>query len=159
MSETINPDRVSDKRGVFWKRLFLSVIPDFKADMRALTLMFKYAFGEDFARNGKQRFIAHNEEIRSLVPKENLLEFHPKDGWAPLCKFLGQDIPDEPFPHSNEAKILTKELEKLRNSIFLKALGYWFGYACLFGLTVFGVRKLVFAGNLRLLFHSFLTRS
>jgi hypothetical protein len=23
------------------------------------------------------------------------------DSWAPLCKFLGRSVPDEPFPHEN----------------------------------------------------------
>jgi hypothetical protein len=25
-----------------------------------------------------------------------------KDGWAPLCEFLGKPVPNEPFPHLNE---------------------------------------------------------
>ena len=25
-----------------------------------------------------------------------------KDGWEPLCKFLGQPIPDGPIPHDNK---------------------------------------------------------
>ncbi|MCX6032701.1 MAG: hypothetical protein NT169_25890 [Chloroflexi bacterium] len=24
-----------------------------------------------------------------------------KDGWKPLCDFLGVPVPDEPFPHEN----------------------------------------------------------
>ena len=39
--------------------------------------------------------------IRGLVPKENLLEWTPEDGWEPLCKFLGKDVPNKPFPHVN----------------------------------------------------------
>ena len=39
--------------------------------------------------------------VRGLVPKERLLEWTAKDGWEPLCKFLGKDIPDQPFPHTN----------------------------------------------------------
>ncbi|KAJ7724518.1 hypothetical protein B0H16DRAFT_1333494, partial [Mycena metata] len=46
----------------------------------------------------KARFMAHYEYIRSLVPAESLLEFDVKQGWAPLCRFLGNKIPDEPFP-------------------------------------------------------------
>ena len=28
-----------------------------------------------------------------MVPKENRLDFQLKQGWGPLCKFLGKDIP------------------------------------------------------------------
>lgn len=24
-----------------------------------------------------------------------------EDGWEPLCRFLGKEVPDEPFPHAN----------------------------------------------------------
>ena len=41
--------------------------------------------------------------IRGLVPKERLLEWSIEDGWEPLCKFLGKDIPSEPFPNTNDA--------------------------------------------------------
>lgn len=41
--------------------------------------------------------------IRGLVPPDRLLEWSVEDGWEPLCKFLGKDVPDEPFPHLNAA--------------------------------------------------------
>lgn len=39
--------------------------------------------------------------VRGRVPAGQLLEWKVQDGWEPLCKFLGKDIPDEPFPHVN----------------------------------------------------------
>lgn len=27
--------------------------------------------------------------------------FHPKEGWEPLCDFLGVPVPPEPFPRVN----------------------------------------------------------
>lgn len=53
-------------------------------------------------RKLKQGFIDHNERVRSLVPKERLLEFRVEQGWKPLCKFLGKEVPDEPYPRVNE---------------------------------------------------------
>lgn len=50
----------------------------------------------------KAGFVAHNNNIRRLVPSEILLEFSPKQGWAPLCEFLGKEIPNEPFPYVNK---------------------------------------------------------
>ena len=30
------------------------------------------------------------------------------EGWGPLCKFLGKEVPDEPFPFVNETEDLNK---------------------------------------------------
>lgn len=42
------------------------------------------------------------EEIKSLVPREQLLVFNVKQGWGPLCAFLGVQVPDCPFPRKND---------------------------------------------------------
>jgi len=47
------------------------------------------------------RFNSWNSEVRQTIPRDQLLEFHPKDGWGPLCSFLGVEVPDVPFPQSN----------------------------------------------------------
>jgi len=61
-----------------------------------------WASGHPYDRTAlRAGFIAHNEHVRGIVPKEKLLEFTPKDGWKPLCEFLGKEVPDEPFPHVN----------------------------------------------------------
>ena len=31
-------------------------------------------------------------EVKATVPKERLLEFSVKEGWEPLCKFLGKTL-------------------------------------------------------------------
>jgi hypothetical protein len=36
-----------------------------------------------------------------MVPRDRLLEWTVKDGWEPLCEFLGKPVPNEPFPHKN----------------------------------------------------------
>lgn len=41
--------------------------------------------------------------IRGMVPPDRLLEWTYEDGWEPLCKFLGKEVPSEPFPHANAA--------------------------------------------------------
>ena len=65
-------------------------------------------FYGDFENRGKQRFHEHYEEIRNLVPSENLLEYKVCDGWAPLCDYLGVPVPDVPFPRSNDAEQFVK---------------------------------------------------
>jgi hypothetical protein len=44
---------------------------------------------------------AHNARVRAEVPAGRLVEWHPGDGWGPLCAGLGLDEPSEPFPHLN----------------------------------------------------------
>jgi hypothetical protein len=46
-------------------------------------------------------FNRHTEEVRRAIPKDRLLVFEAKDGWAPLCAFLGVPVPAEPFPRVN----------------------------------------------------------
>jgi hypothetical protein len=43
----------------------------------------------------------YNQEVIDTIEPERLLVFHPKDGWGPLCEFLGVAIPAEPFPSVN----------------------------------------------------------
>ena len=44
---------------------------------------------------------AHNAEVRATIPADRLVEWQPGDGWEPICRALGVDEPDEPFPHVN----------------------------------------------------------
>jgi hypothetical protein len=59
-------------------------------------------------------FTRWNNEVVATVPPERLLVFQVKDGWEPLCAFLGVAVPDEPFPKSNDAGTF-EERTKLRN--------------------------------------------
>ncbi len=48
-------------------------------------------------------FRRHVEEVRARDPAERLLVFECREGWEPLCAFLGVPGLDEPFPQANEA--------------------------------------------------------
>ena len=50
------------------------------------------------------QFQAHTEEVKRALPPARLLVFDVKQGWAPLCAFLGVPVPEGPFPHVNDAK-------------------------------------------------------
>jgi hypothetical protein len=47
-------------------------------------------------------FDRHYDAVRKGVPSDRLLEYEIGDGWEPLCAFLGVDVPDEPFPRTND---------------------------------------------------------
>jgi len=53
-------------------------------------------------------FNRHNEAVKAYVPADRLLVFDVREGWGPLCNFLGVDIPNAPFPHLNDKKVMQR---------------------------------------------------
>lgn len=47
-------------------------------------------------------FSAHNDAVKAAIPAHQLLVYQVKDGWEPLCTFLGVPVPTDPFPRSND---------------------------------------------------------
>ena len=69
--------------------------------------------------------------VKASVPPDNLLVFECREGWEPLCAFLGVPVPNEPFPHVNEGAAM---------QVFMRAR--WFRYAA-FEVCLGGVGMLV----------------
>jgi hypothetical protein len=46
-------------------------------------------------------FDRRNQSVIDALPRDRLLVFSPKEGWRPLCAFLGVPVPDTPFPRVN----------------------------------------------------------
>jgi len=59
------------------------------------------------------------EEVIREVPADRLLVFEVKQGWAPLCKFLGVPQPDGPFPNTNDTKEQQQRFGKLKKICFV----------------------------------------
>ncbi|MCJ1394123.1 hypothetical protein MMC18_007001 [Xylographa bjoerkii] len=106
-----------------WYTSFMATVGKHKATLRAILLglfdpfffgkfgpcvgsMMEGMFGKDIedADYVKKRYLEFHEEVRQLVPEHKRLEYHLGDGWEPLCKFLGKDIPKNEFPFINESK-------------------------------------------------------
>jgi len=47
-------------------------------------------------------FNAHNDAVKATIPPSHLLVYQVKDGWGPLCEFLGVPVPASPFPRTND---------------------------------------------------------
>jgi hypothetical protein len=47
-------------------------------------------------------FTKHNEAVKALIPAGQLLVYEVKDGWEPLCRFLGKPVPEDAFPRTND---------------------------------------------------------
>ncbi|KAK7415641.1 hypothetical protein QQZ08_012281 [Neonectria magnoliae] len=50
------------------------------------------------------------QTVRATTPPERLLRYNLKDGWEPLCKFLGKPVPDVPFPRINDKESFHEKL-------------------------------------------------
>lgn len=75
------------------------------------TKMFHHFFRGSLADNSKQVFEDHYSLIRTLVPRDRLLEYHVDEGWEPLCRFLGCAIPAVDFPTGNNVDSFRKRIE------------------------------------------------
>ena len=62
----------------------------------------------------RQTYRDHYAHIRSVVPREKILEFRFGDGYEELCPFLGKPVPpDEAFPNINHPDNIIKLHEAL----------------------------------------------
>ncbi|XP_077965556.1 uncharacterized protein LOC144411824 [Styela clava] len=57
----------------------------------------------------KLKFRKHNSHVIQNAPPKKLLVYNYRQGWEPLCKFLGVPVPDVPFPHKNKGANLVDE--------------------------------------------------
>lgn len=70
----------------------------------------------------------HIEEVKQYVPPEKLLAYNVKEGWEPLCAFLGVAVPqDEPFPHLNDRESfpgnrMMRNMEHVSNVILVSSV-------------------------------------
>lgn len=67
-------------------------------------------FFKQWRENARQVYRAHNETIKRVAPQGRLLLFDFEEGWEPLCKFLGKEIPDVPFPRVNETEAVQEKV-------------------------------------------------
>ena len=63
-------------------------------------------FVPKYPENRVQYYEDWYAHVKRTVPKEQLLEFNVKQGWEPLCKFLGKPVPNKPFPRFNDKGII-----------------------------------------------------
>jgi hypothetical protein len=62
---------------------------------------------------------SHNDRMRKVLGewpgrKRDYLEFNVKQGWGPLCAYLGRDVPEGEFPRSNDKEHLGAKIQGLK---------------------------------------------
>lgn len=78
-------------------------------------------------------FEDHEAAVKAAIPPERLLVFEPKQGWAPLCAFLGKPVPEEPFPHVNDTAEFKKRVAQMKR---MEAIPLALGAAVLAAIVV-----------------------
>lgn len=69
-------------------------------------------------------FNRHNADVQQYVPQDRLLVYNVKEGWEPLCEFLGVPVPeDEPFPHLNDTATMRRVLRAGTGLLVALAVG------------------------------------
>jgi len=59
-------------------------------------------------------FERHSAEVQRRVPENRLLVYDVKAGWEPLCEFLGVEVPDEPFPRTNDTAEMRRRVRAVK---------------------------------------------
>ncbi|MEZ4384989.1 MAG: sulfotransferase [Nannocystaceae bacterium] len=77
-------------------------------------------------------FNAHIAAVKAHVPPERLLVFDVRDGWGPLCEFLGVPVPSVPFPHKNRRG----DVQRFARRQALRTLLRSYGWLILAGLAL-----------------------
>ncbi|KAH7040006.1 P-loop containing nucleoside triphosphate hydrolase protein [Microdochium trichocladiopsis] len=107
------------------------------ANRKMILGLFRASTVDEARDHARETYERHYKTIREMTPPERLLEFDPKDGWRPLCEFLGKDIPKEwvgregEFPHVNEAAAMRKKIMEQQFKLLKKAANVVVRYAAL----------------------------
>ena len=80
--------------GTIWDRIFGGKFEDKEATRKA--------------------FEQHEADVKAAFSDDRLLVFHPKEGWGPLCAFLGKPVPEGPFPNVNDRADFQTRIKMMR---------------------------------------------
>jgi hypothetical protein len=68
--------------------------------------------------DAKKRMVEHYARVKKVVAKERLLEYEVKDGWGPLCSFLGKEVPAKKFLNTNDARMMHDRFAATISQVF-----------------------------------------
>jgi len=83
-------------------RALTRAMPGFDYNKRFFTWQAQCDYINSFVDEAEMNYLKHNEHVKEVVPADQLLVWDVRDGWEPLCKFLGKPVPNEPIPHENK---------------------------------------------------------
>ena len=102
-------DKCSVQGEIFKKCIFFYLL--LAQILKTLVKFYFKGFHPDIKENRVQFYEDWNEFVQHKIPKERLLVFNAKQGWGPLCEFLGKPIPEGPYPRApNVSKTMRKSI-------------------------------------------------
>lgn len=85
----------------------------------------------------RRTYLEHNKGVLAAAKAQGreVFEFDPREGWGPLCAFLGKEVPEGGYPHVNEGEYVVN----LHRCMVLRRLWDTFGRRVGLGLGAVGV--------------------
>ncbi|KAL8822963.1 MAG: hypothetical protein Q9191_006310 [Dirinaria sp. TL-2023a] len=88
--------------------------------LRQISLRYMYDFFDgSVEKYGKATYEKHYEKLEDLLQSSKsgkYLSWNIEDGWEPLCKYLGKEIPETPFPSGNAPDAFMSRIRKRRET-------------------------------------------
>ncbi|KAF4338435.1 efflux pump antibiotic resistance [Fusarium beomiforme] len=111
-----------------WHLLRFRALHAMRKILAGFLSMNSYSLEEVTAEHARYVYERFYSQIREAVPEERRLEYSLGDGWEPLCRFLGKNIPNGEFPRMNDRNSHSKDMERLMEklvSVSLRVVGPW----------------------------------
>lgn len=74
-----------------------------------LAVQWNQLYNTEAGSHGRNTYAKHIAWLKEVVPEDRLVFLDVKDGWEPLCKALGKEVPkDTPFPCINDSEAIER---------------------------------------------------
>ncbi len=74
---------------------------------------------------------AHVAYVKATAPPDKLLVFEARQGWEPLCQFLGVPVPEGSYPHLNDSARFKRMIRVAKTVGWLTPIALALGLAAL----------------------------
>ena len=115
----------------------------FWVNVNELRMTYNGLFRSNYRKNAKAAYRDHYsmlDEVTKGMRKDRVLKWQAKDGWSPLCEFLGKEVPDEEFPNRNA---LDQVVQKVIESLMKDAAEAFRNMMLFSGFVVAGIATLI----------------
>ncbi|MDH3652133.1 MAG: hypothetical protein OEQ53_20770 [Saprospiraceae bacterium] len=99
------PQTIPAKLKMLWR---MATEPRMRKVVHCIQMFERIFWGSQFQGRfddkafAEQVYNKHIEDVKDYVPVDKLLVYDVREGWEPLCNFLGAAVPSEPVPHLNK---------------------------------------------------------
>lgn len=125
-----------------WQFKFLALFTPFAKKMSNMSSKLIWQRSHKGTMEDKDAAIAryheHIDELKTAIPEDKLLIFSVDQGWEPLCKFLGVEVPKTDFPNVNDRAEIKKTIADITKGAYVfLAIGVLILSGIIYGLSRF----------------------